>query len=122
MALISDFQNKRGTAQVTFTQTGTFSSIIDMAGCELVGMYSDNWPGGAGSVTFRASASPTGTGWPVMTEAGVLARVNGFGSGTFYQFTSGSVINAAPYLILQVGTAGTAAAAGGGTIVLIGRV
>lgn len=121
MATPSDFQIKRGTALATFTQTGTYSGVVDMGGMRLIGCYSDNWPGAAGSITFRSSWNSNGSGWPVMSEAGVLSRVNGFGSGTFYSLTPGTVPVAAQYLIVQVGTAGTASVAGGGTIVLIGE-
>lgn len=87
----------------------------------LVGMYSDVWPGAAGSLTFRSGWTDTGTGWPVVNEAGVLYRVNPFGSANYYSFSVGSVPMAAQYVTLQVGTAGTAGIAGGGTIVLVGE-
>jgi hypothetical protein len=121
MAIPTDFQNRRGTVAVTFTQTGTYSTVADMGGMDLVGVYSPAYPAAAGSLTFRASFDPAGTGYPVYTEASVLARVNPFGSGTFYSFTPGSVPVSAPFLIVQVGTAGTTAVAGGGTIILVGR-
>jgi hypothetical protein len=121
MATVAEFQTTRGTALATFTQGGTFSNFVDMGGCALVGLYSDNWPGAAGSITFRASWNPSGTGWPVMTEAGVIGRVNGFGSGTYYNLTAGSVITAAQYLMVQLPAGGTAGIAAGGTIVLVGR-
>lgn len=117
----SDFQNRLGTVPVTFTQTGTYSSIADMGGMALVGVYAPAWPGGAGSLTFRALPSATGTGYPLVTEANVVYRVNTFGSDTFYTFQPGSVPLAAQYLIVQVGTAGTAIAASGGTIILVGK-
>lgn len=117
----TDFQSTLGTAAATFTQTGTYSSVVDMGGMALVGLYSPAWPGGAGSLTLRAVPDPTGTGYPLANEAGVAYRINPFGSDTFYTFQPGSVPQAARYLIVQVGTAGTTAAAGGGTIVLIGK-
>lgn len=116
---LNAIQVARGTALATFTQGGTFSAVVDMGGCTLLALYSDNWPGAAGSVTFRASASPTGTGWPVAIETGVPMRVTGFGSGTYYSLTPGTVIRA-PYLRLQVDAGGTAGIAGGGTVVLFG--
>lgn len=120
MPVPSEFQSRRGTVAVTFTQTGTYSSIIDLAGLRLVGAFSPAWPGAAGSVTFRSSLDPSGTGYPVTTEGQVLYRLNPFGSATFYALTPGSAPIAAQYLRLEVGTGGTAGVAGGGTIVLIG--
>lgn len=120
MANAADFQGVLGTALITFSQTGTYSTWAQLNG-RLVGCYADSWPGAAGSLTWRSSWDTSGTGWPVMSEAGVLARVNGFGSGTFYSFTPGTVPAAAQYLMGQVGTAGTAGIAGGGTVVLIVR-
>jgi hypothetical protein len=117
----SDFQSTLGTVAVTFSQTGTYSSVADMGGMALVGAYSPNYPTAAGSLTFRASPSATGTGFPLANEAGVALRINPFGSGTYYTFQPGSIVQAAQFLIVQVGTAGTTAAAGGGTVILIGR-
>lgn len=122
MATPSQFQERRGTVAVTFTQTGTYSSTANMGGMRLMGMYSNDFPAAAGSVTFRSDWSPTGSGLPVMTELGVPYRMTAFGSGTFYSFTPGTVIAAAQYLTLQVGTAGTAGISAGGTIVLVGEV
>lgn len=122
MATPSQFQERRGTVAVTFTQTGTYSSVGNLGGMRLVGMYSSDFPAAAGSITFRSDWSPTGSGFPVMTELGVPFRMTGFGSGTFYSFTSGTVMAAAQYLTLQVGTAGTAGVAAGGTIILVGEV
>lgn len=120
MPTFNEFASRRGTALATFTQTGTYSNIIDMGGMRLVGVYSDTYPAAAGSLTFRAGGAASGTGLPVFTEASVLYRVNPFGSGTYYAFTAGSAISA-PYLVVQVGTAGTPAVAAGGTIVLVGE-
>lgn len=117
----TDFQPRLGTVAVTFTQTGTYSSVADMGGMALVGAYSPNYPAAAGSLTFRASPTAAGTGYPLANEAGVALKINPFGSGTFYAFQPGSVVQAAQFLIAQVGTAGTAGAAAGGTIILIGR-
>lgn len=118
----TQFQDPRGTALATFTQTGTYSNIIDMGGMRLTGMYSDNFPSAAGSITFRSSWNPSGTGHPVQTNDGTVLRVLAFGSGTFYQFGE-SRWPTAPmhYITMQIGTAGTTGVAAGGTIVLIGE-
>lgn len=121
----SVFQPVWGTALATFTQTGTYSSVVPLSK-RLVGLYSDNFPSAAGSVVFRASASPTGTGWPIQSANGVAAgdgtvmKLLAFGSGTFYAL-NGAVapLPLIPYLVLQIGTAGTSGVAAGGTIVLI---
>ena len=120
MALASDYQNTRGTALATFTQTGTYSTPVDLGGGWLVGVYSDNFPSAAGSLTFRSSWAPVGSGWPVQTCDGYPLRVLAFGSGTFYSLGHASW-NTAPmqYVTIQIGTAGTAGVAAGGTIVLI---
>lgn len=116
----NDFQPRLGTVAVTFGQNGTYSTVADMGGLVLAGLVAPAWPGAAGSLTMRGGLDPTGTGWPLHTEAGVPYRINPFGSGTFYDLTVGSV-PVAPYLILQVGTAGTAGVAAGGTVYLVGR-
>jgi hypothetical protein len=121
MPALSDFQPTLGTAHATFTQTGTYSNVVYMGGATLVGVYSDTYPAAAGSLTFRAAWSPTGTGLPIASEASAALRINPFGSGTFYALTPGSVPLGAQYLIVQVGTAGTAGVAAGGTIVLVGK-
>lgn len=123
MAASQDFQNTRGTTVVTFTQTGTYSTTVDLGGGWLVGMYSDNWPTATGSFTFRSSWTQSGTGHQVMTVDGTVLKALAFGSGTFYSLGH-SPWNTAPiqYLTLQTGTAGTAAVAAGGTIVLITNV
>lgn len=117
-----------GTALVTFTQNGTYSSVVQIS-TRVVGMYSDNYPAAAGSIVFRASASPTGTGFPVQSAApvaagdGTILKLLAFGSGTYYNLnTVITVAPVLPYLVLQVGTAGTAGVAAGGTIVLITEV
>jgi hypothetical protein len=121
MAVVSQFQNYNGTTQATFTQTGTYSSPVDIGGGHLVGMYSDNWPTAAGSIVPRASWNPTGTGYPVQTADGTALKVLAFGSGTFYTMHSepNAMTHALQYLTLQIGTAGTAGVAAGGTIVLV---
>lgn len=120
MALSSDYQNGKGTAQVTFTQNGTFSAPVDLGGGWLTGMYSDNWPGGAGSFTLRATWNPNGTGYPVQTLDGTVLRVLSSGSGTFNTLGHSPWITAPlQYVVLQVGTAGTAGIAAGGTVVLV---
>jgi hypothetical protein len=118
----TQYQTLRGTVAVTFTQTGTYSSEVDMGGMDLVGMYSPNWPSAAGSITFRSDWDASGSGYPVMTETGVPFRMTAFGSGTFYSFTPGTVPLAMQYVTLQIGTAGTAGVAAGGTIILVGKV
>jgi hypothetical protein len=117
----NQFQSTRGTVLATFTQTGSYSgTAIYLGGGWLVGMYSDNWPSAAGSITFRSSYAPTGTGWPVQTADGTALKVSSFGSGTFYTLGAAPFITAPmEYITLQIGTAGTAGAAAGGTIVLI---
>lgn len=121
MATSTQFNTSRGTALATFTQTGTFSgTAIDLGGGWLVGMYSDNWPGAAGSITLRSSYAPTGTGLPVQTLDGTILKVLAFGSGTYYSLGH-APWNTAPlqWVTLQIGTAGTAGVAAGGTIVLV---
>lgn len=120
MPAFTDFQSRRGTALATFTQSGTYSSLIDMGGMHLIGVYSDTYPAAAGSLTFRASGG-SGTGSPIHSEASVVYRVNPFGSGTYYALTAGSALTA-PYLVVQIGTAGTPGVAAGGTLVLVGEV
>lgn len=115
----SQFQPTWGTALATFTQTGTYSAPIQL-NRQLVGLYSDNYPAAAGSIVIRASASPTGTGYPVQTSDGTVLKVLAVGSGTFYSFnTLNAPVPVLPFVVLQVGTAGTAGVAGGGTIVLV---
>lgn len=120
MATSDQFQSTRGTVLATFGQTGTFSSAVDLGGGWLVGCYSDNWPSAAGSLTFRASWNPSGTGWPVQTTDGTALKVLSFGSGTFYSLGYAPFVTAPmQYIRVQIGTAGTAGAAAGGTIVLV---
>ena len=121
MAQSQDFQTTRGTVLATFTQTGTYSgTAIDLGGGWLVGCYSDNFPSAAGSLTFRASHAPTGTGWPVQTADGTALKVLAFGSGTFYSLGYAPWFTAPiQYVTVQIGTAGTAGVAAGGTIVLV---
>ena len=117
-----EFQPQWGTALATFTQSGTYSSPI-LLSKRVVALYSDNYPAAAGSIVFRASANPSGTGHQIITEgpvaavAGTIYKVLSFGSGTYYNLTQ--ALPYIPYLVLQVGTAGTAGASGGGTIVLV---
>lgn len=121
MPTASVFQNYNGTTLATFTQTGTYSNALDIGGGHLVGIYSDNWPTAAGSIVFRSSWNPTGTGWPVQTADGTALKVLSFGSGTFYTMHAepNGMTHALQYLTLQIGTAGTSGAAAGGTIVLV---
>ena len=125
MPLDSVYQPAYGTALATFTQTGTYSAVVPLSK-RVVALYSDNYPAAAGSVVFRASANPSGTGWPVITASpiaagdGTILKTLAFGSGTYYSLNSlVTVIPIMPYVVLQVGTAGTAGVAAGGTIVLI---
>jgi hypothetical protein len=120
MASSSEYQNTRGTVLATFTQTGTFSNVVDLGGGWLVGAYSDNYPTAAGSIIIRSTWNPSGTGWPVQTLDGTALKILAFGSGTYYSLGH-APWNTAPlqYVTLQIGTAGTTAAAGGGTIVLV---
>lgn len=117
----NEYQTTRGSVLATFTQTGTYSgTAIDLGGGWLVGCYSDNWPTAAGSLTFRASFSQTGAGYPIQTADGTALKVLSFGSGTFYTLGHAPwVTAAAQWITVQIGTAGTAGVAAGGTIVLI---
>lgn len=126
MPSLNEFQQTWGTSLAIFTQTGTYSSVVSVPG-RLIGLYSDNWPSAAGSVFIRASANPLGTGHliqsasPVPAGDGTVLRLLSFGSGTFYTLNSViAPLPLTPYLVLQVGTAGTAGVAAGGTIVLVG--
>ena len=121
MPTSDQFQTTRGTVLATFTQTGTYSgTAIDLGGGWLVGVYSDNFPSAAGSLTFRAAHAPTGTGWPVQTADGTALKVLAFGSGTYYTISHAPWITAPiQYVTVQIGTAGTAGVAAGGTIVLV---
>ncbi len=123
MAESNQFNTTRGTVLATFGQTGTYSAVVDLGGGWLVGAYSDNWPGVAGSITFRASWNASGTGYPVQTVDGTVLRILSNGSGTFNSLGH-APWNTAPlqYVMLQVGTAGTAGIAGGGTVVLVTAV
>ncbi len=120
MATSDQFQSTRGTVLATFSNTGTYSNVVDLGGGWLVGAYSDNWPGVAGSFTVRASWNASGTGYPVQTVDGTFLRILNSGSGTFNSLGH-APWNTAPlqYVVLQVGTAGTAGIAGGGTFVLV---
>ena len=120
MAESSQFQSTRGSVLATFTQTGTYSAAIDIGGGWLAGAYSDNFPSAAGSLTFRASFVSGGTGWPVQTCDGTALKVLSFGSGTYYTIGGAPWLTAPlQYIRVQIGTAGTAGVAAGGTIVLI---
>lgn len=114
-----DFQPRLGTALATFTQRGTFSGLVQLAG-RLVGLYSDNYPAAAGSIDFYSAYSPNGTGYPVQTWDGTVLKLSAFGSGTFYSLGAAPMLTQPlGYVGLRVGTAGTAAIAAGGTIVLV---
>ena len=121
MASSSDYQNGKGTAQAFFTQGGTFSSLVNLGGGWLTGMYSDNWPGAAGSVFFRAVPwSQSGTGYQLQTLDGTVLKVTSFGSGSFVSMGHSPWITAPmQYCIVQVPPSGTAGVAAGGTMVLV---
>jgi hypothetical protein len=120
MAESSQFQSTRGTVLATFGQNGTFSSAVDLGGGWLIGCYSDNFPGAAGSLIFRSSWNPSGTGYPVQSWDGTVLKTLAFGSGTFYSIGAAPMVTAPmQYIRVQIGTAGTAGVAAGGTIVLI---
>ena len=123
MPLDNVFSPRLGTVLCTFAQNGTYSSVVQLNG-KLVGLYAepaDFARGAAGSITFRASASPSGTGHPVQTNDGTVQRVLAFATGIFYQFGEDRFTTVAmgPFVRLQMGTDGTATAAAGGTIVLL---
>ncbi len=119
MAESNQFNVTRGTVLATFAQNGTYSAPVDLGGGWLVGAYSDNWPGVAGSFTLRSSWNASGTGYPVQTLDGTVLRILNSGSGTYNTLGHSPWITAPiQYLVLQVGTAGTAGA-GGGTVVLV---
>lgn len=119
------FQPQWGTALATFSQTGTYSAAVPL-NKKVQALYSDNFPSATGSIVFRASASPSGTGYPIQSANGVAAgdgtvlKLLAFGSGTYYDVRSVlGVVPIIPYLVLQIGTAGTAHSSLGGTIVLV---
>lgn len=119
----STYQSRFGTTLCTFAQNGTYSAVVQLNG-RLAALYADPADfarGAAGSITFRASASSSGTGHPVQTNDGTVLRVLAFATGQFYQFGEDrfTTIGLGPYLRLQMGTDGTATAASGGTVVLI---
>ena len=117
MAADQDFQPRLGTAQIFFSASGTIATA--QINGRLVGLYSDNYPTAAGSIDFRASYTPGGTGYKVQTPDGTVLKLSAFGSGTFYSFGNTPMFTSAlGYIGLQVGTAGTAGV-GGGTIVLV---
>ena len=119
MAADVQFQPRLGTALATFTQTGTYSAQVQLSG-RLVALYSDNYPAAAGSIDFRASYTPGGTGYKVQTPDGTVLKLSAFGSGTFYSIGNTPMFTQPlGFVTLQVGTAGTTAAAAGGTIVLV---
>lgn len=114
------FQTTRGTIAVTFATSGTYSSVADLAGLTLVGIYAPAWAGGAGSVTVRADWDAAGTGYPVHDNAGAPLRFTPFAAGTYFSLPPAAMPAAAQYVRLQVGTAGTIAS-GVGTIILVGQ-
>jgi hypothetical protein len=119
MASDQDFQPRLGTALATFTQRGTHSGMVQING-RLVGLYSDNYPAAAGSIDFYASWTTAGTGYPVQSFDGTVRKLAAFGSGTYYTIGNAPMITQPMgYVGLRIGTAGTAGAAAGGTIVLV---
>lgn len=118
MADDRDFQPRLGTALATFAASGTFSAQVQING-RMVGLYSDNYPAAAGSIDFRASWTPGGTGYKVQTPDGTVLKLSAFGSGTYYSIGNTPMFTQAlGYIGLHIGTAGTAGV-GGGTIVLV---
>jgi hypothetical protein len=120
MASSAEFNTTRGTVLATFTQGGTYSTTVDLGGGWLVGAYSDNWPGGAGSVSFRNSWNPSGTGYPVQSPDGTALKIVSWGSAQFFSLGA-APWNTAPlqYVTVHLPAAGTAGIAAGGTIVLV---
>jgi hypothetical protein len=119
MASDQEYQPRLGTVLTTFTQTGTYSTFVPLNG-RLVGLYSDNYPAAAGSVDFRTSFNPSGTGYKVQTPDGTVLKLAAFGSGTVYSIGNTPMFTSPlGYVGLHVGTAGTAGVAAGGTVVLI---
>lgn len=117
MAADQDFQPRLGTALAIFANSGTIATV--QLNGKLVGLYSDTYPAAAGSIDFRASYTPGGTGYRVQTPDGTVLKLAAFGSGTFYTLGNTPLFTQAlGYIGLQVGTAGTPGAAGG-TIVLV---
>lgn len=117
------FAPRLGTIHATFAQNGTYSAVVQLNG-RLVGLYAepaDFARGAAGSITFRSSFNPTGTGYPVQTNDGTTQRVLAFATGQYYGFGEDRFTTVAmgPFVRLQMGTDGTATAAAGGTIVLV---
>lgn len=114
----TEFQARLGTALATFAAGGTYSAQLQLNG-RLIGLYSDNFPVAPGSITFRASYTPAGTGYPVQTADGTVLKVLAFGSGTYYQMnTSPWTTQGLMFTTLQIPAGGTTGA-GGGTIVLV---
>lgn len=119
MAADQDFNPRLGTALATFTQRGTFSGLVQING-RLVGLYSDNYPTAAGSIDFYANWTTVGTGYPVQSFDGTVLKLAAFGSGTYYSFGNAPMITQPlGFVGLRIGTAGTAGASAGGTIVLV---
>lgn len=117
------WQPRLGTALCTFAQNGTYSAVVQISG-RLVGLYAepaDFARGAAGSITFRSSFNPSGTGYPVQTNDGTALRVLAFATGQIYSFGEDRFTTLAlgPYVRLQMGTDGTATGATGGTIILL---
>lgn len=120
MASSLEFNTTRGTVVATFANTGTYSTTVDIGGGWLIGVYSDNWPGAAGSITFRNSWNPSGTGYPVQSPDGTALKIVTWGSAQFFSMGA-APWNTSPlqYVTLQVANAGTAGIAAGGTVVLV---
>lgn len=120
MPASNEYQTRRGTVLATFTQNGTYSAPVDLGGGWLLGAYSDNYPAAAGSIVFRSSWNPSGTGYPVQNVDGTVVKLSAFGSGTFYSIGYAPYVTAPmQFVTLQIANAGTPGVAAGGTIVLV---
>ena len=114
-----DYQSRYGTALATFAIHGTVSTMTPLNG-RLVALYSPDYPVAAGSIDFYSAYTPSGTGFPIQTPDGTALKLSAFGAGTFYTFGNTPLFTSGlGYVGLRVGTAGTATAAAGGTIVLV---
>jgi hypothetical protein len=123
----NSMQNTRGTTAAFFTPNGTYSSMIELGGGNLVGVFSPNWPSNGGTLFIRADIDPNGTGYPAVYSSakvgnqGTSILLTTWGSGTYFVLDP-TLTDAFEYIRFAVGTAGTAGIAAGGTIYCITRV